>query len=83
MPLNQSEKVQVARAFLRCFGEDAQTCGRTLRFVSEFTAGQTNLLATLQAEALVWQPFIAAGLSIPAWNSEVERIYNLTDPVNG
>lgn len=79
MPLNQAERVDVARAFLRCFGEDAQTCGRTLRFVSQFTAGQTNLLATLQAEALTWQPFIDSGLSIPAWNTEVARIYNLTD----
>lgn len=79
MPLNQSEKVQVARAFLRCFGEDAQTCGRTLRFVSQFTAGQTDLLATLQAEALTWQPFIDSGLSIQAWNAEVARQYNLTD----
>ena len=78
MPLNQSEKVDVARAFLECFGEDAQTCGRTLKFISQFTAGQTNLLSTLQAEALTWQPFIDSGLSIGAWNTEVERFYNIT-----
>lgn len=80
MPLNQAERVDVARAFLACFGEDVQTCGRALRFMAQFTAGQTDLLSTLQAEALTWQPFITAGLSIPAWNSEVARIYGLTVP---
>jgi hypothetical protein len=78
MPLTNAEKQDIARAFLRCFGEDAQTCGRTLRFVSQFTAGQTELLTTLQAEALTWQPFIDAGLSIDAWNAEVARYYDIT-----
>jgi hypothetical protein len=79
MPLNQSEKVQVCRAFLKCFGEDAELCGRTLRFIDQFTAGQTNLLDTLKAEALVWQPFIDAGLSIDWWNQQMEHRYNTTD----
>lgn len=78
MPLTQPERVQVAQAFLKCFGEDAQTCGRTLRFVAQFTAGQTDLLGTLQAEALTWQPFIDAGLSIPAWNDAVAQSYEVT-----
>ena len=78
MPLTQPEEVQIAQAFLRCFGEDAQTCGRTLRFVSQFTAGQTDLLATLQTESLTWQPFIDSGLSIDAWNTEVARVYDIT-----
>lgn len=79
MPLNASEKTLIAQSFLKCFGEDAQTCGRALKFLSVYTAGNVNLLATLQAAALVWQPFVASGLSIDWWNGEVVRIYNLTD----
>lgn len=78
MPLNASEKTQIAQAFLKCFGEDAGWCGRTLKFVSQFTAGNVNLLADVQTAALTWQPFISKGLDIPSWNAEVARIYELT-----
>jgi hypothetical protein len=78
MPLNASEKTQIAQAFLKCFGEDAQTCGRTLKFVSQFTNNNVNLLADVQTAALTWQPFIDSGLTVTAWNTEVARIYNQT-----
>jgi len=78
MPLNASEKTQIAEAFLKCFGEDAATCGRTLKFVSQFTNNNVNLLADLQARARTWQPFIDSGLSIDAWSATVERIFNDT-----
>lgn len=78
MPLTGSEEQQVAWAFLECFGEDAYWCGRALKFMSEYTVGQVNLLATVQAEALTWQPFIDAGLTISWWNDELERNYDLT-----
>lgn len=79
MPLNASERTQIARSFLKCFGEDAATCGRALRFIAVFTVGQTDLLSTVQAEALAWQPFLDSGLSIEAWNDELARIYTITD----
>ena len=79
MPLTNAEKVDIARAFLKCFGEDAGTCGRALRFINEFTTGQTDLLATVQQEALTWQPFIDALVVIPDWNTTLARIYNTTD----
>jgi hypothetical protein len=78
MPLNASEKGQIAQAFLKCFGEDSYYCGRTLRFVSQFTNANVNILADVQNAALTWQPFIEKGLDIPAWNAEVARIFNLT-----
>ena len=78
MPLNAAERNQVVDAFFKCFGEDADTSGRALRFMSDFTVGQVNLLATLQTRAFLWQPFIDAGLSIQAWVDNVTRIYNLT-----
>ena len=78
MPLTAPEQTDVARAFLACFREDAATCGRALRFVSQFTAGQTNLLASVQAEALTWQPFIDSGLNISFWTAELARVYNET-----
>jgi hypothetical protein len=79
MPLNASEKGQIAQSFLKCFGEDAAICGRALRFISQFTAGQTNLLAEVQNQATTWQPFIDAGLSIEWWKAELARQYNITD----
>lgn len=79
MPLTPSEEQEMARSFLRCFGEDVATCGRALRFMDEFATGSTDLLGTLQTEALTWQPFIDAGLSIDWWNVELERRYNETD----
>lgn len=78
MPLNAAERNQVVDAFFRCFGEEAQDTGRALRFMSEFTVGTVNLLATLQTRAFSWQPFIDSGLSIQAWVDEVTRIYNST-----
>jgi hypothetical protein len=78
MPLTQAERMQVAEAFLKCFGEDSALTGRTLKFISQFTAGQTNLLAAVQQRALTWQPFIDAGLTQPAWNDDVARNFDLT-----
>lgn len=78
MPLNASEKNQIAQAMLQCFGEDAYWCGRTLKFVSLFTNNSANLLSTVQSAALTWQPFIDNGLSIDAWNLEVARHFNST-----
>lgn len=79
MPLNASERTQIAQAFLKCFGEDAAVCGRALRFITQFTVGQTNLLAEVRTQALTWPPFIESGLSIDAWNVELTRIYDITD----
>lgn len=78
MPLNAAERNQVVDAFFKCFGEDSNACGRTLRFFSDFTVGTVNLLATLQTRAFLWQPFIDSGLSIQAWVDDVTRVYNLT-----
>lgn len=78
MPLNASERNQVVDALFKCFGEDSATCGRALRFLSDFTVGTVSLLATLQTRAFLWQPFIDSGLSIQAWVDDVTRIYNLT-----
>jgi len=78
VPLNAAERNQVIDAFFKCFETDSNTCGRALRFFSDFTAGQVNLLTTLQTRAFLWQPFIDQGLSIQAWVDDVTRIYNLT-----
>jgi hypothetical protein len=78
MPLNAAERNQVVDAFFKCFGEEANDTGRALRFMSEFTVGQVDLLATLQTRAFSWQPFIDSGLSIQGWVDEVTRIYNTT-----
>lgn len=78
MPINASEKTQIAQSFLQCFGEDAFWCGRTLKFVSLYTNSSINLLASVQAAALIWQPFLDSGLSIPYWNTEIERHFNST-----
>ena len=79
MPLNASEKGQIARSFLKCFGENADWCGRTLRFVSLYTNQNVNLLADVQNAATTWQPFIDSGLSIDWWKAELARQYNETD----
>jgi len=79
MPLNNAEKSQIARSFLRCFGEDAYWCGRTLRFVAVYTNQNVDLLQSLRDAASIWQPFIDSGLSIGWWCDEVERQYSLTD----
>lgn len=79
MPLTQAERTQVAQSFLKCFGEDAYWCGRTLRFISQFTVGQTDLLADVQNAADTWQPFIDAGLSIDWWKAELARNYDITN----
>ncbi len=78
MPLNASERTQLAQSFLKCFGEDSFTCGRAARFMSDFTVGSVNLLTAIQTAADTWQPFISSGLSIQAWKDDVARIYNLT-----
>ena len=78
MPLNAAERNQVVDAFFKCFGVDSNSCGRTLKFFADFTAGQVSLLSTLQTRAFLWQPFIDQGLSIQAWVDDVTRIYNLT-----
>jgi hypothetical protein len=78
MPLNASERNQVVDAFFMCFGEEAHETGRALKFMSVFTVGQVDLLATLATRAFLWQPFIDSGLSIQAWVDDVTRIYNTT-----
>lgn len=78
MPLNASERTQLAEAFLKCFDENAAVAGRALRFMSDFTVGTVNLLAAVQQRALTWQPFLDSGLSIDAWNLELARYYNIT-----
>ena len=62
MPLNASEKNQIAQSFLRCFGEDSFWCGRTLRFVSLYTNNNVNLLA--EAAALAALPALRSVLSM-------------------
>jgi hypothetical protein len=79
MPLNAAERTQVVDSFFRCFEENSAPLGRTLRFMSDFTVGQVDLLATLQTRAFLWQPFIDSGLSIQAFVDDVTRIYNLTN----
>lgn len=78
MPLNASERTQLANSFLKCFGEDAALCGRTARFMSDFTVGTVNILAAIQTAADTYQPFIDSGLTISAWKAEVARVFNLT-----
>lgn len=81
MPLNQSERQEVATAFLRCFGENYEFCGRTLKFLAQFTAGKVDLLSDVSNLALSWQPFIDAGMDLSSrqwWASELARIYNGT-----
>jgi hypothetical protein len=78
MPLNAAERNQVVDAFFKCFGEESYDTGRALRFMSDFTVGQVNLLSTLATRAFLWQPFIDSGLSIQAWVDDVTRIYNST-----
>jgi hypothetical protein len=79
MPLNAAEKVDVAKSLLQCFGEDINPMGRTLAYLTQFTVGQVNLLATVQSQALTWQPFIDAGLSIdPGYIQEIQRVYDQT-----
>lgn len=79
MPLNAAEKIDVAKSLLQCFGEDVNGMGRTLAFLSRFTVGQVNLLATVQQQALTWQPFIDAGTSIdPGYVQEIQRVYDIT-----
>lgn len=81
MPLNPAERQQVATAMLRCFGEDSQNCGRTLKFLAQFTAGQVDLLADVSTLALTWQPFIDAGMDLASrqwWAGEMTRVYNGT-----
>lgn len=80
MPLNASERQSLAITFLKCFGEDAQACGRTMKFIQQFTVGNINLLAETQTAALTYQPFLDAGLSIDAWNLELARYFNATQP---
>lgn len=76
MALNAAERLVVVRGILRCFGEDVGTTGRFLRFLSD--VGGINLLANVQAEALVWQPFLTVGLSIAWWNTELQRHFDVT-----
>jgi len=76
MALNAAERTAVVRGILRCFGEDAAIMGRFLRFLND-VAG-FNLLATIQTEALTWQPFIDSGLTISQWTAEVQRYFDLT-----
>ena len=82
MPLNQSERGEVATSFLRCFREDNATCGRALRFFAQFTAGKVDLISDVKTLALTWQPFIDAGMDLASrqfWNSELQRYYDGTD----
>jgi len=74
MPLSGGERTSVAQSFLACYGEDYYWCGRTLKFI--FNRSGISLLADVQAAALTWAPFIASGLSIPAWNTELARMFN-------
>ena len=77
MPLTNPEKHEVARAFLRCWGEDFNNIGKALAYINKFTTGQGDLLSITQQEARTWQPFIDAGLSIdPGFVQELERVFN-------
>ena len=76
MALNASERNIFADGILRCFGEDAHTAGRFLRFLND-VAG-VSLLTNVQSRAAVYQPFIDSGLTISWWQGEVARIYNQT-----
>jgi hypothetical protein len=78
MPLNAGERSDLARAFLTCFGEDAQGMGKTMKYMSQFTVGQVNLLTDVQNAATTWQPFLDSGLSIEAWKTELARHFNAT-----
>jgi len=78
MPLNSGEKAEVAVTMLENFGEDAQACGKMLAYLSKFTVGKVNLLAETQTAATTWPAFVASGLSIEWWKSELARYYGLT-----
>ena len=76
MALNASERIVFAQATLKCFGEDWANTGRFLRFLND-VAG-VALITNVKSEALTWAPFIASGLSIPAWNLDLQRTYDGT-----
>jgi len=78
MPLNAGERSDLAHAFLTCFGEDAQPMGKIMKFMSQFTVGQVNLLVDVENAATTWQPFLDSGLSIQAWKDELARYFNST-----
>lgn len=83
MPLNQAERTEIATTFLRCFGENNGMCGRTLKFMTQFTAGKVNLIADVKTLALTWQPFIDAGMDAASrqlWADELQRYFDQTDP---
>jgi hypothetical protein len=78
MPLNASEKTDAATAMLKCFREDHTTMGRTLKYLSQFTAGQVSIINEVKTLATTWPPFIESGLSIEQWKSELQRYYDST-----
>jgi hypothetical protein len=79
MPLTDPEKVDVAEAFLSCFGEDGWYCGHVLAYVTLFTVGSVDLVQAVKDRALTWQPFIDAGTSIdPGYVQEVQRGFDQT-----
>jgi hypothetical protein len=78
MPLNAAEKVDLSKAFLQCFGEDYNTCGRTLAYMRQFTVGQVDLVAEVKNQATTWPPFVASGLSVEDWKNQLQRQYDQT-----
>lgn len=81
MPLNASEKVDFAKAMLRCYGTDFNTCGRTLAYLKQFSVGAVDMVAEVKNQATTWQPFIDQGESIEGpggWKSELQRVYDQT-----
>ena len=66
------ERRAACDGLLTVTGEDATEAGRILHYLNVAFPGFT-WSAYLRERALIWAPFIASGLSIPAWCDEAER----------
>ena len=66
------ERIEAVKGIFRIATEDPQECGRFLNYLNKAFTGFT-WASIFRQEALIWQPFIDSGLSIPQFCDEVER----------
>ena len=69
MPVSNAERRAVVVALLNEFDEDYATVARFVRALRAATPG-----VNWSAEARLWAPFIARGLSIQWWVDQVVRL---------
>lgn len=74
MALNATERAATARSLLECFGEDTFWMGRFLAFLQ--VRGGFDLLADVITQSNTWAPFLASGLTISWYQSEITRQRN-------